>query len=61
MLYSWALIDPDGKRHEVDDLAKWSQDNVKLFFPDAAPDNAASRVALLAEGVDRNFWRIEVM
>lgn len=48
MLYSWELIDPDGKRHEVDDLAKWSQDNVKLFFPDAAPDNAAARIS---EGV----------
>lgn len=46
--YSWVLIGPDGERHEVDDLAKWSQDNVKLFFPDAAPDNAASRIS---EGV----------
>lgn len=46
--YAWVLIGPDGERHEVDDLAKWSQDNVKLFFPDAAPDNAASRIS---EGV----------
>jgi hypothetical protein len=56
MLYSWALIDPDGKRHEVDDLAKWSQDNVKLFFPDAAPDNAAARIS---EGVQMLWYALK--
>lgn len=40
----WVLIDPDGGRHKVYDLAGWIRQNIKLFFPDDVPESAVSRV-----------------
>ena len=40
----WVLIDPDGGRHRIYDLAGWIRQNIKLFFPDDVPENAVSRV-----------------
>ena len=40
----WVLIDPDGGRHKIYDLAGWIRQNIKLFFPDDVPESAVSRV-----------------
>lgn len=40
----WLLIDPQGKTHQVYDLASWARENAALFFPVNPPENAAQRI-----------------
>lgn len=41
---TWFLLDPEGKTYEVEDIKKWAEENVSLFFPEDPPQNASARI-----------------
>lgn len=51
----WVLIDPDGGRHKIYDLAGWIRQNIKLFFPDEVPESAISRVCCGFQSIARGM------